>query len=82
MATPTTISYTELDHRSDEFAEVTLVWVTGDGVDETVVCVLAKHEDAYFEISTEPYLALDVFNHPFAYRDFARVGGEQSLRAA
>ena len=82
MATPTTITFTELDHRSDEFAEVTLVWITGDGVDETVVCVLAKYENAYFEISTEPYLALDVFNHPFAYRDFARIGGEQSLRAA
>jgi hypothetical protein len=82
MARPTTVTCTELDHRSDEFAEVTLIWVTGDGVDETVVCVLAKHEDAYFEISTEPYLALDVFNHPFAYRDFARVVGEQNQRAA
>ena len=82
MATRTTITSTELDYRSDEFAEVTLVWVTGDGVDETVVCVLAKHEGAYFEIPTEPYLALDVFNHPFAYRDFASVGGEESVRAA
>ena len=82
MATPTTITYTELDHRSDEFAEVTLVWVSGDGVDETVVCVLAKHEGVYFEISTEPYLALDVFNHPFAYRDFAKPVGGQSQRAA
>jgi hypothetical protein len=82
MATPTTLTYTELDYRSNEFAEVTLVWVTGDGVDETVVCVFPKHEDAYFEIPTEPYLALDVFNHPFAYRDFARAVGEQSQRAA
>ena len=81
MATPMTTS-TELDHRSDEFAEVTLVWITGDGVDETVVCVLAKTEGVYFEISTEPYLALDVFKHPFAYRDLARVVGEQSRRAA
>ena len=72
MATPTTLTSTELDRRSNEFADVTLVWLTGDGVDETVVCVLAKHEGAYFEIPTEPYLALDVFNHPFAYRDFAR----------
>jgi hypothetical protein len=80
MTTPTTI--TELDYRSDEFAEVTLVWVTGDGVDETVVCVLAKQEDAYFVISTEPSLALDVFNHPFAYRDLARVVDEQTQRAA
>jgi hypothetical protein len=82
MAAPTTTTCTELDYRSDEFAEVTLIWVTGDGVDETVVCVLAKQEGAYFEISTEPYLALDVFNHPFAYRDFATAIGEQSHRAA
>ena len=82
MATPKTITSVELDHRSDEFAEVTLIWVTGDGVDETMVCVLAKHEGAYFEIATEPYLALDVFNHPFAYRDFARIVGEQNQRAA
>ena len=81
MATPTKTTFTELDQRSDEFAEVTLVWITGDGVDETVVCVLAKHEGVYFEISTEPYLALDAFNHPFAYRDFARVVLE-SPRAA
>jgi len=81
MATPTTTTCTELDQRSDQFVEVTLIWITGDGVDETVVCVLAKHEGAYFEISPEPYLALDVFNHPFAYRDFARVEVE-SPRAA
>jgi hypothetical protein len=82
MAMSTTVTSTELDYRSDEFADVTLVWVTGDGVDETVVCVLAKHEGAYFEIPTEPYLALDVFNHPFAYRDFAGVVREQGQRAA
>ena len=72
----------ELDHRSDEYADVTLVWVTGNGIDETVVCVHAKEEDAYFEIATEPYLAPDVFNHPFAYRDFALDSGGDNLLAA
>jgi hypothetical protein len=77
MATAISTNRTELDHRSDEYADVTLVWVTGDTVDETVVCVRAKAEDVYFEIVTEPYLALDVFNHPFAYRDFAVLAGEE-----
>jgi hypothetical protein len=72
---------TELDHRSDDYADVKLVWFTGNGVDETVVCVHAKGEDTYFEIVTEPYLALDVFNHPFAYRDFAIFAGEESSAA-
>jgi len=73
MATPIRTNRTELDHRSDDYAEVTLVWITGGGVDETVICVWAKEEDEYFEIATEPYLALDVFNHPFAYRDIAAL---------
>jgi hypothetical protein len=75
------VTRTELDHRSNECIDVTLVWVTGHGVDQTVVCVRDKRDDAYFEIVTEPYLALDVFHHPFAYRS---VVGEivDSLRAA
>ena len=71
MAAALRTTRTELDHRSDDYADVTLVWVTGDGVDETVICVHAKDGGTYFEIAAEPYLALDVFNHPFAYRDFA-----------
>ena len=46
---------------------MTLVWVTGEGIDQTLVCVRDKRDGAYFEIATEPYLALDVFHHPFAH---------------
>lgn len=66
-----TTTRTELDHRSDKYADVTLYWVTGDGIDETVVSVQPKPEGMCFEIVAEPYLALDVFNHPFAYVDFS-----------
>jgi hypothetical protein len=69
MAIGVRTTRTELDTRSDDYAEVTLIWVSGDGVDETLVCVHMKEEGTYYEIATEPYLALDVFNHPFAYLD-------------
>ena len=82
MAIQATTTRTELDHRSDQFADVTLVWVNGVGVDETLVCVRTKEDGAYFEIATEPYLALDVFTHPFAYRDFAVVVADPALLAA
>ena len=72
MTTLLTTTRTELDNRSDRYAGVTLVWVTGDGVDETIVCVRSKDDGTYFEIAAEPYIALDVVDHPFACRDFAR----------
>jgi hypothetical protein len=73
---------TELDHRSDQYADVTFVWVNGAGVDETFVCVRTKEDEAYFEIATKPYLAFDVFNHPFVYRDFGVVVADPALLAA
>jgi hypothetical protein len=73
----------ELAHRSGDGVEVTLVWVRGEGDgDETVVCVSDHREGAYFEIPTEAYLALDVYYHPFAYRDFSTVDYEDTRLAA
>ena len=64
---------TELAQRSGGGIDVTLLWVRGDGADETVVCVCDRANGAYFEISAEPRLALDVYRHPFFYRDFSTV---------
>jgi hypothetical protein len=72
----------ELAHRSAHGVEVTLVWVRDEGADETVVFVSDHREGSYFEIPTEPYLALDVYYHPFAYRDFSTVDYEDSRLAA
>jgi hypothetical protein len=72
----------ELAHRSGDGVEVTLVWVRGEGGDETVVCVSDYREGAYFEIPAEAYLALDVYYHPFAYRDLSTVDYEDSRLAA
>jgi len=33
--------------------------------------VCDTREGSYFEIPAEPYLALEVFHHPYAYRDLS-----------
>ena len=64
----------ELAHRSGDGLDVTLLWYPANGQnDATVVCVCDTRNGAYFEIATEPYLALDVYYHPFAYGDFSTV---------
>lgn len=72
---------TELAHRTGDGIDVTLVWVRGDN-DATIVCVCDRREGAYFEIPAEPYLALDVYHHPFAYRDFSTLDYSDSRLAA
>jgi hypothetical protein len=64
----------ELAHRSTEDLDVTLVWVQDSGEDKAVVWVCDRRERAFFEIPAEPYLALDVYYHPFAYREFSIAG--------
>jgi hypothetical protein len=67
---------TELAHRSSGGVDVTLVWMHGgerDRHEAVIVCVWDAREGAYFEIPSEPNLALDTYYHPFAYRDFSTV---------
>jgi hypothetical protein len=82
MTDLSTHTRTELAHRSSDDMDVTLVWVHGDGEDKTVVYVCDMREGAYFEIPTQSYLALDVYYHPFAYRDFSTVDFHDSRLAA
>ena len=75
----------ELAHRSGDGLEVTLLWSPANGQNDQslVVCVCDGRDGAYFEIATEPYLALEVYYHPFAYRDFSSVDyKDSSLRSA
>ena len=58
------------------------MWVHGGGEDAAVVSVHDSREGTYFEISTERYLALDVYYHPFAYRDLSTVDHEYGCVAA
>jgi hypothetical protein len=68
---------TELAHRSGGGVDVTLHWVRERGADEALVCVTDRREGAYFEIPAETYRALDVYYHPFAYRDFSTIDREE-----
>ena len=82
MAELAATTRTELAHRSNEGLDVTLVWTQDDDEDKTIVCVCDWREGAYFEIPAQPYLALDVYYHPFAYREFSSVDYGDSRLAA
>ena len=82
MANLTTFTRTELAQRSSAGIDVTLIWVHGEDEGKAVVCVCDRREGAYFEIPAERYLALDVYYHPFAYRDFSTFNYEDSRLAA
>ena len=69
MTEQPTTEWTELAHRVNDGIDVLLVWVHGKGVDETLVSVYDTRKGTYFEVPTEPELAFDVYDHPFAYRD-------------
>jgi hypothetical protein len=69
MTKQSTTTRTELANRSSDGVEVTLLWAQTNGIDELVVCVSDIRAGAYFEIPAEPARALDVYYHPFAYRD-------------
>jgi hypothetical protein len=71
----------ELAHRASAGIDVTLVWLQG-GCDRALVCVCDQAEGAYFEIPAEPQLALDVYYHPYFYRDFSTVDYQDTRLAA
>jgi len=54
----------------------------GPNDESMVVCVCDGRDGAYFESTAEPYLALDVYYHQFAYRDFSTVKYEDRRLAA
>ena len=56
----------ELDHRIVDGFEVRLLWGADDG--ELTVVVDDWRTDEHFEITARADNALDVFNHPYAYR--------------
>jgi hypothetical protein len=57
----------ELDHRTHDGLDVRLLWDPGE--DCVTVAVIDLKNDDSFEIEVGPGdRALDVFNHPFAYR--------------
>ena len=81
MNAHSTSTWTELASRSSDGLDVRLVWANRDGRDEVVVRVTDFRDGDYLEIPAEPARALDVYYHPFAYRDASTVD-EHSRRAA
>jgi len=82
MAEHPTYTRTELAHRSRKGIDVTLIRTRADDGDRALGCVCYRREGAYFEIPAQSYLALDVYYHPFAYRDFSTFDCEDSRLAA
>jgi hypothetical protein len=74
MYAQSTSTWTELADRSGDGLDVRLVWAKRDGRDEVVVRVTDFREGDYFEIPAEPARALEVYYHPFVYRDVSTVG--------
>jgi hypothetical protein len=59
----------ELSRRSNAGIEVVLLWCEATG--QITVCVTDEPEGTYFELRPQAELALDAFNHPYAYADRA-----------
>ena len=72
----------ELAHRTGAGVDVTLVWEHRDDEDTTVVCVCDSRDGAYFEIPAKPDVALDVYYHPFAYRNVCTIDDHDGRLAA
>jgi len=66
----------ELDHRASNGIEVTLFWI--QPTNRVSVEVLDSRFDEVFEFEVDGSVALDAFNHPFAYAALhcARQGTE------
>ena len=78
-----TKSTRELDHRSNDGLEVTLLWEAE--TNRVKVSVFDAESGDDFEIEVDPAKALDVFHHPYAYAASSGVhfaGRTRSLVAA
>ena len=82
MTNQSTTKRKELAQRTSGGVDVTLIWVHGGDEDKVVVCVCDRREGAYFEIPAQRYRTLEVYYHPFAYRDFSTFDYEDSRLAA
>jgi len=55
----------ELDHRSNDGIDVTLLWSAQ--TNRVWISVVDEKRGGWFEQDVHPALALDAFEHPFAY---------------
>jgi hypothetical protein len=55
----------ELDQRSSDGVEVTLLW--DSAADRVFIAVEDKRRETSFQLEVDPADALDAFHHPYAY---------------
>jgi hypothetical protein len=67
----------ELAHRENDGVEVVLFWHSVSS--DLLVCVSDHRSGAYFELKAMPDVALDVFEHPYAYAAFCGVPYDDAL---
>ncbi len=65
MWTTTDISIRELDHRTGDGIDVTLLWYPDTG--RVSVAVVDLRSGEAFELTVFPADALEAFKHPYAY---------------
>jgi hypothetical protein len=65
MWTTTDISIRELDHRTGDGIDVTLLWYPE--ADRVSVAVVDVRSGEAFELTVAPADALEAFRHPYAY---------------
>ena len=65
MWTTTDISIRELDHRTGDGLDVTLLWYPDTG--RVSVAVVDVRSGEAFELTVFPADALEAFKHPYAY---------------
>jgi hypothetical protein len=73
----------ELDHRSTDGLEVTLLWEAQ--TNRVTVTVFDAKSGDYFDLDIDPAQALDAFHHPYAYaasRGLDYTAGSRTLIAA
>ncbi len=69
MITRPEIEARELDRRSNDGIDVTLLWEPR--TNRVLVAVVDERGDESFELEVDPANALDAFRHPYAYVDRA-----------
>ena len=76
QTTVTRGSLRELDHRSGDGVDVTLLWDAGSHV--VLVVVLDEQTGVTFQLAVDGADALDAFKHPYAYRHRAQLDGDNA----
>ncbi len=69
MSTTFETGMRELDRRSNDGIDVTLLWEPR--TNRVLVAVVDERGDVSFELEVDPANALDAFRHPYAYLDRA-----------